>query len=141
MSASKPQSSFTEKPVSAVHLTYECVSQIHNRESDSYRYEVACAVTYPVAIGHLSIKVTGQQTYRNAAAKEVSFTRHETGASTYVDLFESEHLEVRVVEQDGSYAKALYYAHGQELTEQYMRGMVSTIQRIDTDAGQQERQR
>jgi len=141
MTTLKPQPSSTRKTVSTLHITYECVSQIHARESDSYRYEVACAVTYPVAVSHLSIKITGQHTYRNAAAKEVSFTLHESGASTYVDLFESEHLEIRVVEQDGNYSKALFYAHGQELAEQYVRGMVSTIQRIDAPAGPSEKQR
>jgi hypothetical protein len=87
------------------------------------------------------MKVTGQNTFRNAAAREVSFTRHEAGATTYVELLEAEQLEVRIVEQDGSYAKAFYYAHGQELTEQQTRRIVSTIQRIDTDAERDEKYR
>jgi hypothetical protein len=82
----------------------------------------------------LSLRVTGQNTYRQAAAREVPFTRHETGATTYVELLEAEHLEVRIVEQDGSYSKTSYYAHGQELIEQKARRIVSTIQRIDTEA-------
>jgi hypothetical protein len=118
----------------SIHICYECVSQIHFRESDSYSYEIACGIHYPVPSGHLSIKVTGRNTYRNAAAREVPFTSHEGGATTYVELFEGEHLEVRVVEQDGTYSKALYYARGQELTEQSVRRIVSTIERIDTAA-------
>jgi hypothetical protein len=113
-----------------VRISYECISQVHMRESDSYYYEVACSISYPVASSHLSIRITGRNTYRNAAAKEVSFTSHKAGATTYLELLEGEHLEVRVVEQDGTYARAFYYAHGQELTEQNVRGIVSSIQCI-----------
>ena len=49
----------------------------------------------------------------------------------YIELLEAEQFEVRVVGLDGSYAKAVYAAHGQELTEQQARGIVSTIQRLD----------
>jgi hypothetical protein len=126
LSSSENQSSFP-----GVHISYECVSRIRTRESDTYSYEVACSISYPTASGHLSIRVTGQNTFRQAAAKEVPFTRHETGATTYVDLLESEHLEVRIVEQNGNYSKASYYAHGKELTEQNARRIVSTIQKID----------
>lgn len=135
MVESKPGVSLSKGPSSLVHITYECITQIRNRESDSFYYEVACSISYPVDSGHLSIKVTGQNTYRNAAAREIPFTRHKTGATTYVDLLESEHLEVRIVEKDGSYAKASYYAHGQELTERYARGITSMIQQIDSAAG------
>jgi len=89
---------------------------------------------------YLSVRVTGENTYRNAAAREVPFTRHEAGATTYVELLEAERLEVRIVERDGTYCKALYAAHGQELSEQYARGVVSTILRIDAapDRGRDE---
>ena len=77
------------------------------------------------------MRVTGQNTYRSVSAKEVLFTRHEAGATTYVELLEAEQLEVRIVEQDGTYCKAFYYAHGQELTEQNGMRVISTIQRIE----------
>src|SRR5437588_10987875 len=85
-----------------VHISYECVLRERGRESDSYLYEVACSVSYPTASVHVSIRVTGQNTYRNAAAREVSFTRHEAGATTYLELLEAERLEVRVVQEDGT---------------------------------------
>jgi len=133
MSASTPYPSSSENQsrFPGVYITYECVSRMRTRESETYSYEIACSISYPAASAHLSLRVTGQNTYRQAAAKEVPFTRHETGATTYVELLESEHLEVRIVEQDGSYSKAHYYAHGQELIEQNARRIVSTIQRID----------
>lgn len=126
-----PSSSENQSRFPGVHISYECLSRTRTRESDTYSYEVACSISYPAEYGHLSIRVTGQNTYRQAAAKEVPFTRHETGATTYVDLLESEHLEVRIVGQDGSYSKVFYYAHGKELTEQNARRIVSTIQKID----------
>ena len=138
-STSHPSSSENQSRFPGVHLSYECVSQIRSRESDTYSYEIACSISYPVQSGHLSIRVTGRNTYRNASAREVPFTRHETGATTYVELLEAEHLEVRIVEQDGSYSKVFYYAHGQELTEQNARRIVSTIQRIDADAERHEK--
>src|SRR5690348_9558178 len=136
MSTSIPHSSSSENQsrFPGIHISYECISRTRGRESDTYSYEIACSISYPVASGHLSIRVTGQNTYRQAAAKEVPFTRHETGATTYVDLLESEHLEVRIVGQDGSYSKVFYYAHGKELIEQHARQIVSTIQRINTEA-------
>ena len=115
----------------AVHLSYECVVRERGRESASYLYEIACSIVYPIASAYLSMRVTGQNTYRNAAAREVPFTRHEAGATTYLELLEEERLEVRIVERDGTYCKAFYSAHGQELSEQIARGVVSTIQRID----------
>jgi hypothetical protein len=133
-SISHPSSSENQSRFPGVHISYECVSRIRTRESDTYSYEIACSISYPVAFGHLSIRITGQNTYRQAAAKEVPFTRHETGATTYVDLLESEHLEVRIVGQDGSYSKVSYYAHGQEIIEQNARQIVSTIQKISTEA-------
>ena len=65
--------------------------------------------------------------------------RHEAGATTYVELLEAEQLEVRVIEHEGTYCKAVYSAHRQELIEQSARQIVSTIQRItsNADAGQQ----
>lgn len=130
-SISHPSSSENQSRFPGVHISYECVSRMRTRESDTYSYEVACSISYPAASGHLSIRITGQNTFRQAAAKEVPFTRHETGATTYVDLLESEHLEVRIVEQNGNYSKVSYYAHGRELTEQNARRIVSTIQKID----------
>jgi hypothetical protein len=84
-----------------------------------------------MASAYLCIRVTGHHTYRNAAARDVPFTRHDAGATTYVELFEGERLEVRIVERDGTYWKAFYSAHGQELLEQNARGIVSTVHRID----------
>jgi hypothetical protein len=143
MSTSTPHPSSLENsshfPI--IHISYECITQRRTRESDTYRYEIACSVNYPVSFGHLSMRVTGQNTYRNAATREVSFTRHGAGATTYVELLEAEQLEVRMVEQDGSYSKVCYYAHGQELIEQQTRRIVSTIQRIDTDAERDEKHR
>jgi hypothetical protein len=140
MSASIPHPSPSENQsrFPGVHLSYECIPQIRTRESDSYAYEIACSISYPVKSGHLSIRVTGRNTYRNASVREVPFTRHETGATTYVELLEAEHLEVRIVEQDGSYSRVFYYAHGQELTEQNARRIVSAIQRIDADTERHE---
>ncbi len=136
MSASISPSSSPEEqsrfPV--IHISYECGSQMRARESDIYHYELACSISYQAGSGHLTMRVTGENTYRRAAPREVPFTRHETGATTYVELQEAEHLEVRIVEQDGSYSKVVYSAHGQELTERYARRMISMIQRIDTDA-------
>jgi hypothetical protein len=51
--------------------------------------------------------------------------------TTYVELLEREQLEVRIVEHGGAYAKAVYYAHRQALTEQHVRRITSTLQRID----------
>ena len=133
MSEARPSSPENQDRFPAVHISYECVSQMHTREYDTYYYELACSISYPATSAHLSMRVTGQNTYRKNAAREVPFTRHETGATTYVELLEGENLEVRIVEQDGSYAKAYYYAHGQELTEQNVRRIVSSIQHIDTN--------
>lgn len=134
MAKSQSSSPENQNRFPAVHISYECVSQMHTREYDTYYYELACSISYAATSAHLSMRVTGQNTYRKNAAREVPFTRHETGATTYVELLEGENLEVRIVEQDGSYAKAYYYAHGQELTEQNVRRIVSSIQHIGTDA-------
>jgi hypothetical protein len=115
----------------AVQLTYECIQQERAREAAITRYDVACSITYPTASAHLSIRVTGQHTYRNAPAREVPFTRHEAGATTYVELLEREQLEIRIVEHGGAYAKAIYYAHGQILTGRHLRRITSTLHRID----------
>src|SRR5437667_2053782 len=133
MSSSTYNSSLTKgsSSIPIVNLSYECVLRERGRESASYLYEIACSITYPMATAYLSVRVTGQNTYRNAAAREVPFTRYEAGATTYVELLEAERLDVRIVERDGTYCKALYAAHGQELSEQYARGVVSTILRID----------
>jgi autonomous glycyl radical cofactor GrcA len=114
-----------------VHLSYECVMQELSREATIARYEIACSITYPTESAHLSIRVTGQQTYRNAPAREVPFTRHEAGATTYVELLEREQLEVRIVEQGGAYAKVVYAARNQTLTEQHVRGIISMLQRLE----------
>jgi len=114
-----------------VHLSYECILQERSREAATTRYEIACSIAYPTESAHLSIRVSGQYTYRNAPTREIPFTRHEAGATTYVELLEREQLEVRIVEHGGAYAKAAYYAHGQALTEQHVRRITSTLQRID----------
>ena len=114
-----------------VHLSYECIQQERSREAATTLFEIACSITYPTESAHLSIRVTGLHTYRNAPAREIPFTRHEAGATTYVELLEREQLEVRIVEHGGAYAKAAYYAHGQALTEQHARSITSTLQRID----------
>ncbi|MDQ6643754.1 MAG: hypothetical protein M3Y76_04840 [Chloroflexota bacterium] len=132
MSSSTHSSSLAKDQTStpAVHLSYECVVRERGRESASYLYEIACSIAYPMVSAYLSMRVTGQNTYRNAAAREVPFTRYEAGATTYLELLEEERLEVRIVERDGTYCKAFYSAHGQELSEQITRGVVSTIQQI-----------
>jgi hypothetical protein len=117
-----------------VHISYECILKERLRESP-YLYEVACSITYPVTSGYLSIRITGQNTYRNLAGRDVPFVRHDAGATTYVELLEAEQLEVRVVEREGTYCKAFYYAHRQELTEQSTRRVISSIQRITSDSG------
>jgi hypothetical protein len=124
---SKDQSNY---PI--VHISYECVLRERLRESASYLYEIACSVAYPATSAHLSLRVTGQNTYRNIAAREIPFTRHEAGATAYVELLEAEQLEVRIVEHEGTYCKAFYYAHGEELIEQNARRVVSAIQRIES---------
>ncbi|MBV9229972.1 MAG: hypothetical protein JOZ18_11715 [Chloroflexi bacterium] len=117
--------------VPAVHLSYECILRERLRESATSLYEIACSIIYPAASAHLTLRVTGQNTYRNAGAREIPFTRHEAGATAYVELLEAEQLEVRIVEQGGTYSKAFYRAQGQELTEQNARRVISTIQRLD----------
>lgn len=133
MSSSTHSSSLAKDQTSlpVVHLSYECVVRERGREFASYLYEIACSIAYPMASAYLSMRVTGQNTYRNAAAREVPFTRYEAGATTYLELLEEERLEVRIVERDGTYCKAFYSAHGQELSEQIARGVISLIQRID----------
>jgi len=66
-----PSSLENQSHFPTVRISYECVSQPRTRASDSFYYEIAFSITYPVASAHLAIKVTGQNTYRNAAAKEV----------------------------------------------------------------------
>jgi hypothetical protein len=116
--------------VPVIHISYECVLRERIRESATYLYEVACSITYPATSGHLSIRVTSQNTYRNAAVRDVPFTRHEAGATTYVELMEAEQLEVRIVQLDGSYCKAFYTAQARELSELYARQVVSTVEQI-----------
>lgn len=113
------------------HVSYECIMREQSREAKSYLYEVACSITHLAASAHLSIRVTGEHTYRNAAAREIPFTRSEQGATTYIELLEGEQLEVRIIEIEGAYCKAIYSAHGQELIEQSTREVLSRIQRID----------
>ena len=120
--------------VPIVHLSYECILRERGREFASYLYEIACSITYPMTSAYLSVRVTGENTYRNAAAREVPFTRHEAGATTYVELLEAERLEVRIVDREGAYFKAIYFAHGQELIEQNSRQVVSTIHRIESES-------
>ena len=134
MSSSTHDSSFSENQSTfpAVRILYECVVKERTREATSCLYEIACSITYPVLSGHLSIRVTGQNTYRNAPAREVSFTRHEAGATTYVELLEREQLEVRIIEHEGPYSKVIYYAHERTLIELNARRVISTIQRVDS---------
>ena len=115
-----------------VHISYECILKERFRDSDSYLYEIACSVSSLVEAGHLSMRTTSQNTYRTSPAREVSFTRYETIATTYVELSDAEQLEVRIVTPGGTYWKAFYYAHEQELVEQNVRGIISTIQKIDS---------
>ena len=115
----------------SVQLSYECVLQERAREAATTRYEVACSITYPTASAHLSIRVTGQHTYRNAPTREVAFTRHEAGATTYIELLEREQLEIRIVEHGGAYAKAIYSAHEQTLTGKQLRRITSRLHCID----------
>jgi len=83
-----------------------------------------------VVSGYLVIRVTGQNTYRNSAAKEIPFTSHAAGATAYLELFEAEQLEVRVIAYEGAYSKAIYTASKQTLLEEYTRHVVSRIKQI-----------
>lgn len=123
---------FSSKPL--IQISYECILRERTREMKNYLYEVAFSIIHLPATAHLSLRVTGEHTYRNAAAREVVFTRSETGATAYIELLEGEQLEVRIVEIEGAYYKALYAAHAQELREQSSRNVLSTIQRIDAEA-------
>jgi hypothetical protein len=114
-----------------IHISYECIVRERLRESTTYFYEVACSITHLPASAHLTIGVTGERTYRNAAIREIPFTRYETGVTAYLELMEAEQLEVRIVEREGTYCKAIYSTQGQELTERNTRQVLSTIQRID----------
>jgi hypothetical protein len=125
----------SRKPM--IQISYECITRERSQEVKSYLYEVACSISHLTASAHLSIRVTGEHTYRNAAAREIAFTRSEAGATTYVELLEREQLEVRIVGIEGDYCKALYSAHGQELSEQSRREVLSTIQRIDARSEQE----
>lgn len=113
-----------------IHLTYECVLQERGRDSESYQYEIACSITYPVHAGHLSLRVTGQNTYRQSPTREIPFTSHEAGATAYIELQEAEQLEVRVVTFGGAYAKAIYIARKQTLNEHFTRSIVSQIEQL-----------
>jgi hypothetical protein len=132
-STHNPPISKDSSSIPVIHLSYECVVREHGRESSSYLYEIACSITYPMTSAYLSVRVTGQNTYRNAAAREAPFTRHELGATTFVELLEAERLEVRIVDREGAYFKAIYYAHGQELIEQNVRQVVSSIHQIASE--------
>ncbi len=120
-----------------IQISYECILRERLRESKSYLYEVACSISHMTASAHLSIRVTGEHTYRNAAPREIAFTRSEAGATTYIELLEGEQLEVRIVEIEDGYCKVLYSARGQELSEQSSREVLSTIQRIDARSEQE----
>jgi len=114
-----------------IQLSYICVFREQLRESATSLYEVACSITYPAKSAHLALRVSGQNTYRNSAAKEVTFTLSETGATTYVELLESEQLEVRIVELGGAYSRAFYFARGGEIKEQNTRRINSRIQQLE----------
>ena len=117
--------------IPTIQLSYICVFRERLRESSTSLYEVACSIMYPAQTAHLSLRVTGQNTYRNSAAKEAVFTLSEAGATTYVELLESEQLEVRIVEFGAVYSRAFYYAHGGEISEQNARRISSTIQQLE----------
>lgn len=120
-----------QSEVPVIHLSYVCVVREQLRESSTYIYEVACSIVYPTKTSHLTLRVTGQNTYRNSAAKDIAFTMSEAGATTYVELLEAEQLEVRVVGFEGSYTKAFYNAHGGEINERYARHINSTIEKLE----------
>lgn len=113
-----------------IHLSYEWILRERGQNTDASLYEIACSIAYPVVSSHLSIRVTGQHTYRNSAAREIPFTAHEAGATAYIELLEGEQLEVRVIAYQGAYGKALYLARKQALLEEYIRHMISTVQRL-----------
>ncbi|HTK11766.1 MAG TPA: hypothetical protein VL485_31630 [Ktedonobacteraceae bacterium] len=119
--------------VAVVHISYEYVLQKKLRESATYLYEIACSLVYPATSAHLSLRVTGQNTYRNAAAKDIPFTLHDTGATAYIELLEAEQFEIRIVEQGGIYSKAFYLAQKRELMELNSRHIVSHIQCLNED--------
>lgn len=132
---SKPIPSYTSLEESQpsnllVHISYECILQERAREFDSYIYEIACSIVYPATAGHLSLRITGANSYRRSNIKEVPVTYHERGATTYVELFEDEQLEVRIITLDGIYGKAMYVARKQELCEQYTWQLTSNLQKI-----------
>jgi hypothetical protein len=114
-----------------IQLSYICVFRERLRESSTSSYEVACSITYPSQTAHLALRVSGQNTYRNSAAKEVTFTLSEAGATAYVELLESEQLEVRIVEFGGAYSRVFYYARGGEISEQNARRVSSIIQQLE----------
>lgn len=132
MTESMNKTTPAQSEIPVIHLSYVCVLREQLRESSTYLYEVACSVVYPAKTSHLTLRVTGQNTYRNSAAKDIAFTQSEAGATTYVELLEAEQLEVRVVGFEGSYSKAFYYAHGGEISERYSRHINTTIQQLES---------
>lgn len=132
MSKTIPQTSLEESQANdfLVHITYECILQERAREFDSYIYEVACSIVYPATTGHLSLRITGPNSYRRNNVKEVPVTYHESGATTYVELFEDEQLEVRIITLNGTFSKAIYVARKQELLEEYARQLTSNLQQM-----------
>ena len=116
-----------------VHISYECILQERAREFDSYIYEIACSIVYPATTGHLSLRITGANSYRRTTIKEVPVTYHETGAITYVELFEDEQLEVRIIAFNGTYSKAIYAARKQELFERYARLITSDLKKMKSE--------
>lgn len=133
MSKTIPQTSLDESQANdfLVHITYECILQERAREFDSYIYEIACSIVYPATAGHLSLRITGANSYRRSNIKEVPVTYHERGATTYVELFEDEQLEVRIITLNGAFSKAIYVARKQELCEQYTRQLTSNLQKME----------
>jgi hypothetical protein len=59
------------------------------------------------------------------------FTRHEAGATIYIELLEREQFEIRIVAHGGAYAKAIYSAHEQTLTEKHLKRITSRLPQID----------
>src|SRR5581483_5211500 len=98
MSMPTPPSFETDQPaMPLIRLSYECILQERGPGAESYQYEIACSITYPVSSGHLSLRITGQNTYRQSPTKDIPFTPHDAGATAYIELHEAEQLEIRII--------------------------------------------
>lgn len=119
----------TDQPdMPQIHLLYECVLQERERDNGSCHYEIACSITYPVQSGYLSLRVTGQNTYRQSPTRDIPFTSHDAGATAFIELHEAEQLEVRIIAFEGMYAKAIYIARKRTVSEHSTRSLVSRVE-------------